>query len=393
MNTLVQRVQDILLRPRGTWPVIDAEPGDAAGLYRGYIAVLAAIPALAGFIGLSLVGVGAFGFGYRVPVAAGLLSAFVGYGLALAMVFVLALLADALAPAFGGVRSRWQALKLVGYASTAAFVAGVLNVLPALSLLGALAGLYSLYLFWLGAPVLMKCPPDKALGYTAVVAVCSVAAWLAAGALAALLGPSPARVAGIGSGTAVTIRTPGGEVRIDSAQMEEAARRMAEVAGRMEQSAKQAAAGAVQQPIDPQQLRAVLPEAVGSLARESIESRSDVAAGVGTSQARARYRAGDERIELLVSDAGGLGSLMSAAAWVGTTLDRQADGKVEKVYPQDGRTVREEYATDGHRSEYAVILRNGVLVEGRGDHLGIERVRQAVQQLPLAQLEAMQRKP
>lgn len=393
MNTLVQRVQDILLRPRGTWPVIDAEPGDAAGLYRGYIAVLAAIPALAGFIGLSLVGVGAFGFGYRVPVAAGLLSAFVGYGLALAMVFVLALLADALAPAFGGVRSRWQALKLVGYASTAAFVAGVLNVLPALSLLGALAGLYSLYLFWLGAPVLMKCPPDKALGYTAVVAVCSVAAWLAAGALVSLLGPSPARVAGIGGGTAVTIRTPGGEVRIDSAQMEEAARRMAEAAGRMEQSAKQAAAGAVQQPIDPQQLRAVLPEAIGSLARESIESRSDVAAGVGTSQARARYRAGDERIELLVSDAGGLGSLMSAAAWVGTTLDRQADGKVEKVYPQDGRTVREEYATDGHRSEYAVILRNGVLVEGRGDHLGIERVRQAVQQLPLAQLEAMQRKP
>ena len=393
MNAIVQRVQDILLRPRSTWPVIDTEAGDAAGLYRRYLAVLAALPALAGFIGLSLVGVSAFGVRYRVPWATGLLSAAASYVLTLAMLFGLALLADVLAPTFGGRRSRWQALKLVGYASTAAFVAGLFNIVPALSLLGVLAALYSFYLVWLGAPVLMGCPPEKAAGYTAVLAACSVAAALAVGAVLSLLAPPALRVAGADGNAAVTIQTPGGELRIDGAQMEEAARRMAEAASRMEQSAQQAAAGAALPPIDPQQLRAMLPESLGALARESIEARSQAVAGVGHSQARARYRAGDERIELLISDTGGLASLMSAAAWGGTTLDRQADGKVEKVYPQDGRTVREDYATDGHRSEYAVILRNGILVEGRGDHLGIDRVREAVTQLPLARLEALQRQP
>ena len=29
---LVQRVQDILLKPKATWPVIDAEPEDACAL-------------------------------------------------------------------------------------------------------------------------------------------------------------------------------------------------------------------------------------------------------------------------------------------------------------------------------------------------------------------------
>ena len=49
---LVQRVQDILLKPKETWPVIAAEPGDAKSLFMGYVAVLASIPPLASFVTL-----------------------------------------------------------------------------------------------------------------------------------------------------------------------------------------------------------------------------------------------------------------------------------------------------------------------------------------------------
>ena len=55
---LIERVQSILLKPKQTWPVIAAEGGDAASIYTGYVMILAAIPAVAGFIGLTLVGVG-----------------------------------------------------------------------------------------------------------------------------------------------------------------------------------------------------------------------------------------------------------------------------------------------------------------------------------------------
>ncbi|MBJ2155499.1 Yip1 family protein [Variovorax sp. IB41] len=196
---LVQRVQDILLKPRATWPVIDAEPADAASLYKNYVMILALIPAVASFIGLSVVGLGVFGVNFRVPVVAGLANMVVGYVLSLVMVFVLALIIDAMAPTFEGTKSQVSALKLSAYSSTAAFVGGIFSLLPSLSVLGAVAALYGIYLLYLGLPVLMKCPVDKAIAYTAVVVVCAIVGGFVIAWVLALLTPSPARV-GMGTG-------------------------------------------------------------------------------------------------------------------------------------------------------------------------------------------------
>ena len=191
---LVERVQAILLKPKATWPEIDAEPADAASLYKSYVMILALIPALASFIGLSLIGVGAFGVSFRVPLASGLANMIVGYVLSLVMVFVLALIIDAMAPTFEGTKSQIGALKLSAYASTAAFVGGVFSLLPSLSVLGALAALYGIYLLYTGLPVLMKCPPDKAVAYTAVVVVCAIVGGVVIAWVLALLTPSPMRL-------------------------------------------------------------------------------------------------------------------------------------------------------------------------------------------------------
>ena len=85
----------------------------------------------------------------------------------------MALIIDAFAPAFGGQKSRIQALKVSAYASTAAWCAGIFALVPPLSFLGIL-GLYSLYLLYSGLPVLMKAPQEKAAGYTALVVVCAI---------------------------------------------------------------------------------------------------------------------------------------------------------------------------------------------------------------------------
>jgi hypothetical protein len=191
---LVERVQSILLKPKATWPEIDAEPADAASLYKNYVMILALIPAVASFIGLSLIGIGAFGVSFRVPIVSGLTNMVVGYVLSLVMVFVLALIIDAMAPTFEGTRSQIGALKLSAYASTAAFVGGIFSLLPSLSVLGALAALYGVYLLYTGLPVLMKCPPDKAIAYTAVVVVCAIVGGFIIAWVLALLTPSPVRI-------------------------------------------------------------------------------------------------------------------------------------------------------------------------------------------------------
>ena len=109
---IVERAKAILISPKAAWETIDTEPADTAGLFTGYLMLLAAIPAVCGFIGMSLVGAGAFGVSFRVPIVAGLVGMVVSYVLSLASVYVLSLIINALAPRFGGVASSIQALKL-----------------------------------------------------------------------------------------------------------------------------------------------------------------------------------------------------------------------------------------------------------------------------------------
>ena len=193
--TVIDRVQAILLRPKETWPVIAAESADVASIYTRYLVFLAAIPAVAGFIGLSLVGISTGNGSIHVPIAAGIVQMVLGYVLSLALVFVLALIVDALAPAFGGTKNQVQAVKLIAYGGTAGFVGGIFSLVPALSVLGLLAGLYSIYLIYMGVAVTMRCPASKSAIYTAVIVVCAIVASLLLGSLAALFVPGTPAVA------------------------------------------------------------------------------------------------------------------------------------------------------------------------------------------------------
>lgn len=165
---LVTRVTNILTKPKQEWGVIAGESTSTAALYSGYIVILAAIPAVAAFIQMSIIGIGIF----RVGMATALIAMIVSYVLGLGGVYLAALVIDKLAPTFQSQSNMLQALKLVAYAYTAAWVAGVFNILPIIGILGVLAGgIYSIYLFYLGLPVMMKTPPDKIIVYMIVSAV------------------------------------------------------------------------------------------------------------------------------------------------------------------------------------------------------------------------------
>ena len=187
---LVDRVKAILLTPRQEWSVIEAESATTATLFQGYAIPLAAIPALAGFIGYALVGIRILGTSVRVPMGTSLTWAVTQFVGGLVGVYILGLIIDALAPSFGGQKNPIQALKVAVYSSTAAWVAGVFLLIPGLSILTIL-GLYSLYLLFLGLPPLMKASEDKAIAYTGVVVVAGVVIFYLVGVLAG-------EIAGIG---------------------------------------------------------------------------------------------------------------------------------------------------------------------------------------------------
>jgi hypothetical protein len=157
---LIERVKNIVLQPKTEWPKIAEETATAQSIYLGYVAILAAIGPLAILIRSGGMGITA---------------ALVQYVIALVVTFLLALIVDALATTFGGEKNFIQSLKLIAYSYTVAWIAGVFLLLPFLGgIIALLAAIYAWYTFYLGVPVLKKCPQDKAVGYTIVVVICGI---------------------------------------------------------------------------------------------------------------------------------------------------------------------------------------------------------------------------
>jgi hypothetical protein len=190
---LQSRVTNILTKPAAEWQVIAAEPAEPSSLITEYAAPLAAIPAVCRFVGMSVVGVSLPFVGtYRVGIVRGFTSAIVSWVMTLVGVYIAAVIVEKLAPTFQSSGNTIQALKLVVYAYTPVWIAGVLNLIPALSVLVIVAGLYAIYLFYLGLPPLMKTPPDKVGPYMGVAALVTIV-------VAFVLGLVTAAVAGVGS--------------------------------------------------------------------------------------------------------------------------------------------------------------------------------------------------
>ena len=182
---MIQRVKDILLKPKDTWPQIKAEATSIGQVFTGYAMILAALPAIFGILGFTLVGQSfgpVTGF-FRIPFTYALVWAIVWYILILVALYLEGLVINALAPSFGSKQNMTNAYKLAVYSSTPMFVAGILNILPALGVLVFLLGLYSLYLLYIGMPVMMETPKPKLVGYFVVVLIIMIVLYFIVGGI------------------------------------------------------------------------------------------------------------------------------------------------------------------------------------------------------------------
>jgi len=165
-SSFVDRVKNILLQPAAEWPVIEGEPATIRGIYMSYVCILAAIPPIASLIGMVL-----FGWAAAIFSAGMIANVVLHYLGSLAIVYLLALIIDALAPTFGANKDLVRAFKVAAYSMTPYWIGGLLLIVPTLGMLVWLVGLYGIFLMYLGLPILMKPPEDKAVPYVAVSAV------------------------------------------------------------------------------------------------------------------------------------------------------------------------------------------------------------------------------
>ena len=413
LNKIIARAKSILLTPRTEWPVAAAEPESIGSLYGNYIFVMAAIPAVARFVSLSLLGVSVGFLGsYRVGIGAGLLGAVLAYAWSLVGVFIMAVIVDSLAPSFGGEKNRVQALKVVVYAFTASWVASVIGIIPGLGLICALAGLiYSIYLLNMGLPVLMKCPPEKSAGYTAVSVIVTIVVVvvlnLVLGSLGLGLGYSrglmgmPGRPSVTGSTGSFENGTLGANVSSWANKMEQASKQM-EAAQKSGDANAQASAvgqmvgaalgsGGKVESLAPDRIKPFVPDTLNGLKRTRLSVDRSGALGVQVSKATARYSDGAQRsLDLEITDTGSLKGVVGfAAGWAGVEQDTETDTGYDKTYKNAGQLVHEKWDNRDHSGEYAVVVGDRFAVQVSGSAGSIDDLRSAVASVNLSGLEAL----
>jgi hypothetical protein len=186
-----RRAKAMLFDPAATWLRIEEESGDPAFVLSQYVAWLALIPAICGFIGTSIIGEVMPGGGVlRASVFNGLFGAIFGYVMSCASVLVLGLIVDLLAPVFGGRRDFDSAFKLAAYSFTPVWLAGVFLLLPGLHFL-VLTGFYGAYVLWLGVPGLMKSQRQRTQDFTALIVIAAFALVYIAATLQSLVFGTP----------------------------------------------------------------------------------------------------------------------------------------------------------------------------------------------------------
>ncbi|HXI27558.1 MAG TPA: Yip1 family protein [Vicinamibacterales bacterium] len=416
----VTRAKNICLTPTTEWPVIAEEQTPTGTLITGYVVPLAAIGAVAGIIGGSLVGISIpFGGTYRVPLTASVVTAVFTFVMAIVGAFVLSFIIDMLAPTFGGQQNRAQALKVAVYSYTPAWIAGALHILPLLGVLGILAALYGLYLLYLGLPRLMKCPEDKAVAYTAVVVVCAIVLAVVTGAVtAAIAGAGMMTTAALSGGGPLSggslsrsPRAADGEVRFDKNstlgklqalgdKLEASNKKVeaAQKAGNQEAAATAAMEGLATllgggrrvDPIGIEQLKPFVPDTFAGLARRSINTEKTGIAGLMVSKARAEYTDGAQRnVTLEISDSGGASGLVSLAGWASMQEERQDDNGEERTRKVDGRLVHEKVSKTGGTNEFSIVLGDRFVVAAHGTGVPLAELKGAVGQLDLRRLESL----
>lgn len=401
---LIQRITDILLNPDNTWPLIAQEPANAASIYRNYLIFLAAIPAVAGLIGHQLDDARVFEARICPPFIASLVNMLALYALGLATVFVLTFIVNSLAPSFGGQKNQINAMKLAAYGATAGFVGGMFALVPAFSMLGSIGVFYSVYLIYIGLPVLMKCPPDKALsyivavgvwvtgagvifwgvsaifmsglpmqlecprskafGHNATAIVWSVAAGVLFGALSTAIFMSRlGRRIGGTEGDSLSVKTPGENSK------------MAAVTGDLRT----------------QDLGVLVPVRLGALQRKSIEAQSGQSIGMRDSSFKASYVAGNQRIDLSITYLGIRRGSLVRADWGKAMGAQKGPETMVKIFQRGLVMVREEFRTDGRGGKISMLLTKGVMVEAQGQGMDGTTLKAALLNVNFSPVEAMQR--
>lgn len=175
---ILNHIWGIFTHPDDEWQTIRGEPNTLGRHYFSHALILALIPAVCGYIGVTQVGfsIGSSDSVYKLTSESALFLCVLFYGAMVTGVVVLGKFIDFLSETYQGDDHTPRGVALATYTTTPLFLSGLMLLYPILwldMLLGLVAVAYSVYLLYEGVPILMNIPKER--GFVFASAIITVA--------------------------------------------------------------------------------------------------------------------------------------------------------------------------------------------------------------------------
>lgn len=171
-----------------------------------------------------------------------------------------------------------------------------------------------------------------------------------------------------------------------------------ELGAAAQQMAKDHEEGVTIDPVDFRELRDLLPESVGSLARKEITGEKNSAMGFTISTATAEYQGETvdghtPYLKMTITDVGGTQgmALLALAPWSMITIDKESSSGHEKTGTYEGFPSHEQFDNSGSypKGEMQVFIARRFVVAAEGREMQWEQIHDAVGQVDLKKLDGM----
>ena len=167
-----KHVWGLMARPKDEWKSIRDERCTIGKCYCSHVLLLAALPAIAYFIGTSQVGWVIGTKSVRLSTESALYIAALTYLTMLVGVFAMGKAIHWMSQTYGAKQNLPQSIALAAYTATPLFLTGIMLVYPILwlnLLIGLMALAYTIYLLYIGVPIMMKISQERGFLFASAV--------------------------------------------------------------------------------------------------------------------------------------------------------------------------------------------------------------------------------
>lgn len=146
-------------------------------------------------------------------------------------------------------------------------------------------------------------------------------------------------------------------------------------------------------PVDFRDLKALLPEQIGTMKRTNASGEKTAAMGFNISKAEADYKeeGGDKRIDVQITDLGSVSGLTAFAAygWYGAEIDKETEDGYERTFTYKGNKGYEKYNNKYKDGDLSVLVAKRFVVEINGNNVTMDEMKAALDMIDIGKLEGM----